>query len=83
MTSSGHEGAAPLGWKVRVLSFSKECTACMDKADAFVQLGMGKTMHKPAIKNNAGCAAVFDEVFSFFKDPSHAQLQNVSWPGNL
>ena len=58
----------------RIMNF-KDTAGWMDKADPFVQLGMGKMMHKTAVKHNAGGTVVFDEVFSFFKDPSHTQLE--------
>jgi hypothetical protein len=58
----------------RIMNF-KDTAGWMDKTDPFVQLQLGKTIHKTAAKNNAGGAAIFDEVFSFVKEPSHNQLQ--------
>jgi hypothetical protein len=87
LSASTKVGCEPFAGTVHVRVFRimnfKDTAGWMDKADPFVQLGMGKMMHKTAVKHNAGGTVVFDEVFSFFKDPSHAQLQNVSWPGNL
>ena len=76
--SSPHEafaGAVTVHIRVfRILNF-KDTSGWMDKTDPFVQLQLGKTIHKTAAKNNAGGAAIFDEVFSFVKDPAHNQLQ--------
>jgi hypothetical protein len=74
--SSAHEAfAGTVHVRVfRIMNF-KHTAGWTDKTDPFVQLGLGKTMQTTTVKNNAGGAAVFDEVFSFFKDPSHTQLQ--------
>jgi hypothetical protein len=58
----------------RILNF-KDTAGWMDKTDPFVQLRLGKTTRKTSVKNNAGGAAVFDEVFSFQKDLAHTELQ--------
>jgi hypothetical protein len=79
LSASTKVGCEPFAGTVHVRVFRimnfKDTAGWMDKADPFVQLGMGKMMHKTAVKHNAGGTVVFDEVFSFFKDPSHTQLQ--------
>jgi hypothetical protein len=58
----------------RIMNF-KGTAGFMDKTDPYVKLQYGTTMHKTATKNNAGGYAVFNEVFSFVRNPSQHQMQ--------
>ena len=58
----------------RIINF-KDTAGFMDKTDPYVKLQYGTTMQKTAAKNNAGGNAVFNEVFSFVRNPSQNQLQ--------
>jgi hypothetical protein len=58
----------------RIINFTNTA-GFRDKTDPYVKLQYGTTMHKTSVKNNAGGNAVFNEVFSFFKNPSQTQLR--------
>jgi hypothetical protein len=58
----------------RIVNF-KDTAGFMDKTDPYVQLQYGTTLHKTTAKNNAGGNAVFNEVFSFVRNPSENQLK--------
>jgi len=58
----------------RIMNF-KDTAGFMDKTDPYVQLQYGTTLHKTTAKNNAGGNAVFNEVFSFVRNPSENQLK--------
>ena len=53
----------------RIMNF-KDTAGFMDKTDPYVKLQYGTSMQKTATKNNAGGNAVFNQVFSFDKNPS-------------